>query len=512
MYQFLLSTLLANVNPVDRREILFNLLYGSTVPAIAAPSISPTTNPHPTAETDDIIASLPWKVTLPLERCSGGTNCIRISVPGNVIENYGQKRSFSVYIDSYKQTKWIPKKVYRTIIDTGSPYLVLPSSSNDDDVFRNDYEALSLLEPVTSFSGNPQQSSKVRGLFDTIQTVLIPPPTTQDLGLAPYELESSIYAPTEEIYGSQSGMISWRQSSISFRDVRLVPYSPSNGVGKVVLGVLDKQLTLESGGPLLGLVKRSNNLSSKVQLRPTFLDQVLISPPTENSNMDSRTISCFQIDSPNRTLTFLSRPYYSVKENVNNPSSLIPISAENVLPMIDLRPLGDFVEHYTCRVSKLVFNGMDWEERVVVTPQSIARSKARDIVVVFDTGLTGCLLTQELWDILKAQTTKKTDGVVESLDPDSISSVQVFIRGLPSIARSTIGQKSTRTNKMVDGKLFEIQSDRSCNPFFNVSPISLDWFDDEESAPHVVVLGQTFLIQGCLTIDIDNRKLTFVRE
>ena len=119
MYPFLLSTILANVNPIDRREIVFNLLYGSTLPAITVPSIFPTTNSYLSAEKDDIIASLPWKVTLPLERCSGGTNCIRISVPGSVIENYGQTRSFSLYNDSTKQTQWIPKKVYRTIIDTG---------------------------------------------------------------------------------------------------------------------------------------------------------------------------------------------------------------------------------------------------------------------------------------------------------------------------------------------------------------------------------------------------------
>ena len=366
---------------------------------------------------------------------------------------------------------------------------------------------MGILEPVTFSLGTRQESSTIRNVIDTIQALLIPPPTIQDLGSAPFELESSIYAPTEEIYGSQSGMISWRQSSISFRDIRLAPVSSSlnNGAGKVILGVLDRELTAESGGPLLGLVKRSNTESSRVQLRPTFLDQVLIAPPNESSNINPRTISCFQIDSPNRTLTLLSRPCNSIKEDINNPSSLIPVTAENILPMIDLRPLGDFVEHYACRVRKLVLTGkgVDLKEQIVVTSQSIAKSKTRDIVAVFDTGLTGCLLTQELWDILKDQT--------ESFDPGSISSVQVFIRGFAPVTQSTIAQKYIKTNEIMGGKLFEIQSDSTCNPFFNVSPISLDWFDDEESAPHVVVLGQTFLTQGCLTIDIDKRKLTFVR-
>jgi hypothetical protein len=42
---------------------------------------------------------------------------------------------------------------------------------------------------------------------------------------------------------------------------------------------------------------------------------------------------------------------------------------------------------------------------------------------------------------------------------------------------------------------------------FYVKPIELDWFDDEQYSPYVIVLGQTFLSQGALTIDLSDRVL-----
>lgn len=47
------------------------------------------------------------------------------------------------------------------------------------------------------------------------------------------------------------------------------------------------------------------------------------------------------------------------------------------------------------------------------------------------------------------------------------------------------------------------------DPRFYVKPIDLDWFDDELNSPYVIVLGQTLLNQGALTIDLDTRVATF---
>jgi hypothetical protein len=267
-----------------------------------------------------------------------------------------------------------------------------------------------------------------------------------------YKLKESGYDATEEIYGSQRGSIAWKESHVQIRDERI-----SNDI---VLGVLDNALTNEAGGPLLGLVKRSNSQSEKIQLRPTFLGQ---------GGYGNNSVSSFMIDSPNRELLLAGG------------KSIIPPGAKSAIPLLDLRPLGDFVEHYACQVEKLVLNGKEF------TPDSIGLNlnQNRSIVAVFDSGLTGCLFTQPLWDVLQKN----------GANLDTVKNVDVGV--------------STERRGQEASALYNFRTDIEMNPFFHLSPISLDWFDDEDTCPHVVVLGQTFLMQGSLIVDIDDRRALF---
>lgn len=140
----------------------------------------------------------------------------------------------------------------------------------------------------------------------------------------------------------------------------------------------------------------------------------------------------------------------------------------------------------------------------------MGRRKKRDIVAVFDSGLTGCLLIKPFYDRL-------VDG--EGLDPSKFSSVDVRIK--PSSSSQRNGKRKVNNNNRREKKqgsssdsqqLCTISSSKDTNKLYYVAPISLDWFDDEESAPYVIVLGQTFLCQGCLTVDIDDRKAAFQCE
>ena len=266
-------------------------------------------------------------------------------------------------------------------------------------------------------------------------------------GEVPFQLGPSGYSPTEDIYGSQRGIIEWRQGYVQMRDERLSKTA--------IFGVLDKELTAEVGGPLLGLVKRTNPSSQKVQLRPTFSEQ-------------GQEVGSFSIDSPGRLLTLAGG------------QPLIPKNAKDVIPLIDLRQYGDFVEHFACMVGLLKIGDQS------ISPEMIAAQgqPRRKIVAVFDSGLTGCLFTQPLWDILAQK----------GLELSKVSSLEVGVY-----------TEDTQANQ----NLFRFQSDEGKNPLFGLSSISLDWFDDEETCPHVVVLGQTFLCEGCLTIDIDDRRSTF---
>jgi len=403
--------------PMDRRTILSSIIVS---PITTIKDISDVSNAN---KIDSIGSTEPWSIILPLEHSSGGTNSVRVTL------------SYKPTSALFGSRMYIPKKIYKVIVDTGSPYLVIADGM--------------------------EYASYVEIASPTEKQRMLPPILEYISGLleeeVPYQLKESSYGPTEEIYGSKKGSIEWRESLVQLRDERLTK--------NIVVGVLDKGLTEESGGPLLGLVKNSNYNSEKVQLRPTFLEQ-------------EGEISSFQIDSPNRQMTLASG------------KSLIPNDTKSVIPMVDLRPLGDFVEHYACNVKELQLDG------TIFTPENITSSsdgRMRRIVAVFDSGLTGCLLTQPLWDALQQK----------GMNLSRVKSIDVGV----CTEHEHLG-KHEDTKRSI----FNFHADESKNPFFNLSPISLDWFDEEESAPYVVVLGQTFLTQGILTVDIDDRRATFVVE
>merc|ERR1712232_526611 len=92
--------------------------------------------------------------------------------------------------------------------------------------------------------------------------------------------------------------------------------------------------------------------------------------------MGGLRVMSFQINGPGRTLTLSS-------------SSLLRVSTfvGKIMKLVDLRMYGDFVDHLAVSVEGLWINGKNMMKRM-----------RRKVVAVFDTGLTGCLFTQDMWD------------------------------------------------------------------------------------------------------------------
>lgn len=214
-----------------------------------------------------------------------------------------------------------------------------------------------------------------------------------------------------------------------------------------ILAQMDDQLEAEAGGTLLGLVKHPNPSRQKEYYRPTWLQQLTFP--------DESAVASFSIN--DEALT------------VSNMSLLPSKNAAPRMPLVDLRPLGDFIEHYCVAVKELILDG-----------RSISSIGGRPIAAVLDTGLTGCLLTQPFWDALASE-----------MDPKRVRT-------------ATVRVQSTSPKEVVD-----LTSGRGFNNLFYVAPIKLDWFVDEPKSPHLIVLGQTFLSQGTLTVDVEDRLATF---
>ena len=405
----------------------------------------------------------PTVVTLPLEPASGGTFCVRVTTFAS--NDLGvDNRSF---------------RVHRAIVDTGSPYLVLPYSGP---------ESGSIVSRATRWMGRSAFASARDGMG------------MEDM---PLELSKSEYENTEEVYGAVKGQIDWKMADYSFRDTRLrirqndkAVVTRLNGADTMgVVGVLDDALTKEATGggamepyALLGLIRDSNPNADRDRFpdpRPSFLEQECIAAEygdgAPSTNEEYYPIKSFCIDGPMRELTLSTQ-------------SLIPRGSTN-MSLFDLRTYGDFVDHYAVMVDSISFDGgIPLTTRILrdFTGSSIDRP----IVAVFDTGLSGCLLIRPFWNVLRDYMGSKRQSV------DELKSVSLALKGsgngIRKDGKKKNGESSCSINSSVD------DSKR-----FYVQPIDLDWFDDSDSSPYVIVLGQTFLDRGALTIDIDERIASF---
>ena len=385
---------------------------------------------------DELKDTIPITITLPLELSSGGTLSVRVIFTSDE----------SV-------------EVYKAIVDTGSPYLVLPSSNNNN-------KPTGILEQIVMNIASANDDSSLL-------------------------LSQSKYSPTEEVYGAVTGNINWKVGKFSFRDDRLQIADSSS---TAIVGVLDEALTNEATGggayeplALLGLI-RNNNPNRRPRFpeaRPTFLDQecIISDDASDDSTNKQYRIKSFSLDGPSRELTLSTQ-------------TLIPTTTSSIMELVDLRTVGDFVDHYAVLVESITF-----DDDISITSQSLqAFTKGRverPIVAVFDSGLTGCLLIRNFADVIEQYMTSKGDARV----CDEFTSVSLSLT-----QRSK--QKQTKAKRITT---CNIKSSKEEDPrLFYVQPIDLDWFDSIEYSPYIVVLGQTFLTQGTLTIDIDERVATFI--
>ena len=256
-------------------------------------------------------AALPRTVQLPLEQAAGGV------------------LTTGLFIDGER---------FRVIIDSGSPYLVLPAE-----------EACERQPPRLSAFGCA----------------------------APGQFRPTGLASTSEQYGVLRGRVDWLTGDLAFGEtelgmeadgrlfLRLIFEARQQAGGPVVFGAADRNVMGQSGGALLGLIRDVNrepiSTIPQAELRPTALTQL--------------GLSAFCIDAPRRTLTLSSTPLIG--------------AANDALPLVDPRPYGDGVEHVCCRV--------DGDELVV---DGVRLKSRRPILCVFDSGLTGICLSQSLVDEL----------------------------------------------------------------------------------------------------------------
>ena len=194
------------------------------------------------------------------------------------------------------------------------------------------------------------------------------------------------------------GTVVWRKAGFSFfpsaPEIKEGSTPSSNTTTDVIFGVLDRDLLNGSGGVFFGLIKETDRW-----IRPSFLGQTgytsfcvdlrhkndsrMVEGTKINKGESFRTTPRLVLSKQSMIGTGKWRGMNSSFENGGDSES------EDWIPLVrDLKKkYGAPVVHYTVKASSFVVNGL---------PLLINNNKP--LYVIFDTGVSGMVVSQELFD------------------------------------------------------------------------------------------------------------------
>ena len=251
-------------------------------------------------------------------------------------------------------------------------------------------------------------------------------------------------APTLERFDNNEGEVEWRRAPFSFLEAS----GSMMGPPQMVFGVASESLLNGSGGVFLGLIRDTD-----AWIRPSFLGQTSVKSmvmdlrgETQNSATKTLTLSTQSAD------LFRDDTYIPLVRDLN-------------------RKFGDPVIHYTAKASDFTVNGNS------VLP----RGDRKPIYVILDTGVTGMVVSRELFDqrYTDARRNKEKSlwGKVEVAFPK-------------------------RTNNRKELTQTVVLS--ACKPV--TTPLGMKPWPKFNNA-HLIVLGLAFLDGHRIAIDMDGQRL-----
>lgn len=340
------------------------------------------------------------------------------------------------------------RRPYRAIVDTGSPFLMIPSvCSRDWGCVDRAYRETGLAQTVESFGGQE---------YDTLWKT----------GDVKFLASSPLMAPPGQSLVSASlpqGQPQQQESArITFRDV--------------VFGSVGADVLRRPGGVFCGLVKYRAE-----RIRPTLLGQI--------------GYNSLRFDAPRQMLTLSKTELLSPQEDA--------------IAIFDLRSLGSPIQHYACKVKRLLLN-----DREVLAPQGI--------YAIFDTGTTGCVLSDDI--TLNDQTPvppRKVTVVVET-ESGRERVLEAGAMPAPRIPRKkdadgkSSSSSATHAPAVKRREVFVVSSARvPWKAFMSPRRVLPQSTSDKErevqrrltTMPQLVVLGLAFLSDSVLTVDVDRGRL-----
>jgi hypothetical protein len=236
-----------------------------------------------------------------------------------------------------------------------------------------------------------------------------------------YSVDASRQYPvTDEQYGEATGAMQWRRSRV--RTGNILPGC------NMVLGVPPSNVLADTGGIFCGLMTQDD-------AHPSVLQQW--------------GYPSFSLD-------------YKEKQLLLSQSTLLPGDDDtSTLPIYDLTPFGPNLHHFA----------VECQQVTLETPRGQLRLDAlkRPVVVVLDSGLTGCIFSDS-W----------LEDLPTGIEIDDIAGAHLQLGSTTLISRPD---------------------------HWYLSCFRLPWFTSEDRHPHIIAAGATFLLGSKLTVDSQTKRL-----
>ena len=271
------------------------------------------------------------------------------------------------------------------------------------------------------------------------------------------------YPRTLEQYGEETGGMTWRNAYGVSLALGLLEHS------NMVMGIPFTSTAAATTSMIMtdpifcGLIVRDDN-------RPTFLQQ---------------------FGYPNFQMNFVAP-----SSLVLSKKSLIAKDDPDSVPLFDLTPYGKDLYHYGVLAETLEFriiqtnstttlgnnNNNNKTERILQIPTSTLQ---RPVVAVLDTGLTGCILSDSLFQEVFGVSSNHHHHHHRRRHNVDLQGATVTVR------RDRDGTTTSKQLRLV-----------SLDAYWHWSSFRLPWFPDETTHPHIIALGTTFWANTqSLTID-----------
>ena len=396
---------------------------------------------------------------------SSSSSLMTTEITNDVIEQQSQVEEGCVRIplmyknDAYQISYRISGTLFNAIVDTGSPFLMTPG-------------------------GSCARISRRRwgGCFNDI--------FLNNDNSIDNDIESSItnLDPTYEYFDGVEGWTQWKIGTFYFENATgtiLVPdnsndnpSSSSSSINtdnnknkKLIFGVASDTLMAGPGGIFFGLIRDTDK-----RIRPSFLGQTNV----KSFQLDFISNPCTLMLSTNSLLTKNNSTSSSSSSSITTTNNNLCNCNNCYIPLVnDLKKFGDPARHYTAKVSSIAVNG-----------HLLASStKNQPIYAIFDTGVTGMVISRELYN-------KRYNYATENREKSFWGFVELSFQTIPTT------DTNATTNNNADSSNVTMFASKPVT-----TPLNPSSWTNKYNTPYVIVLGLSFLNNTMLTIDIDEEKL-----